>query len=81
LKERKGDRDRKMKFKSFRAQLKAIHAWGQQESQDLSVIKQPVLVVNGDNDKMIPSQYHEAFVKTALDFLGHKFRTFKKIKI
>jgi pimeloyl-ACP methyl ester carboxylesterase len=55
LKERKTDRDKKMSFKSFGAQLKAIHAWGLQAPQDLSVIKQPVLVVNGDNDKMVPS--------------------------
>ncbi|OFY62218.1 MAG: hypothetical protein A3H98_04450 [Bacteroidetes bacterium RIFCSPLOWO2_02_FULL_36_8] len=26
-----------------------------QKPQDLSVIKQPVLVVNGDSDKMVPS--------------------------
>lgn len=79
-------------------QLKAIHAWGIQEPQDLSVIKQPVLVANGDNDRMVPSsnthdlrkripnseiiiykdaghgsifQYHESFVKSALNFLAH----------
>jgi len=55
LRERKANRDNKIKFKSFGAQLKAVHAWGVQDPQDLSVIKQPVLVVNGDNDKMVPS--------------------------
>jgi len=55
LKERKENRDKKMGFGSFRHQLTAIHAWGLQTPQDLSVIKQPVLVANGDNDKMVPS--------------------------
>lgn len=32
-----------------------IHAWGLQAPQDLSVIRQPVLVANGDNDRMVPS--------------------------
>ena len=55
LKERKDDRDKKMKIGNFQKQLKAIHAWGLQAPQDLSVIKQPVLVANGDNDRMVPS--------------------------
>jgi pimeloyl-ACP methyl ester carboxylesterase len=55
LKERKENRDKKMKIGNFQRQLKAIHAWGQQAPQDLSVIKQPVLVANGDNDRMVPS--------------------------
>jgi pimeloyl-ACP methyl ester carboxylesterase len=55
LKERRKDRDRKINIGSLQQQLKAIHAWGLQASQDLSVIKQPVLVANGDNDRMVPS--------------------------
>ena len=55
LKERKENRDKKMPLGNFQRQLKAIHAWGLQSPQDLSVIKQPVLVVNGDNDRMVPS--------------------------
>jgi len=55
LKERKDNRDKKMKIGNFQRQLKAIHAWGSQAPQDLSVIKQPVLVANGDNDRMVPS--------------------------
>ncbi|MBO9729948.1 MAG: alpha/beta hydrolase [Chitinophaga sp.] len=31
------------------------HAWALQTPQDLSVIKQPVLVANGDNDRMVQS--------------------------
>jgi len=55
LKERKEDRDKRMGIGNFQRQLKAIHDWGLQKPQDLSVIKQPVLVANGDNDRMVPS--------------------------
>lgn len=55
LNERKNDRDKKISIKSFSNQLKAIHAWGLQKPQDLSVIKQPTLIANGDNDRMVPS--------------------------
>ena len=55
LKERKDDRDKKFKLKRLKLQINAIVAWGLQAPQDLSVIKQPVLIVNGENDKMIPS--------------------------
>jgi pimeloyl-ACP methyl ester carboxylesterase len=44
-----------MKIGNFQRQLKAIHAWGLQSPQNLSAIKQPVLVVNGDNDRMVPT--------------------------
>jgi len=56
LKERTEARDKKQSLGSFQRQLKAIHAWALQEPQDLSVIKIPVLVVNGDNDRMVPSR-------------------------
>lgn len=36
-------------------QLNAIKAWGLQAPQDLTVIKQPVLIVNGENNKMVLS--------------------------
>lgn len=55
LKERTENRDKEIGLKSFANQLKAIHAWGLQKPQDLSVIKHPVLVANGDNDRMVPS--------------------------
>lgn len=51
----KENRDKKPKLKTFNAQLKAIHAWALQKPADLSGIKQPVLVVNGESDKMVPS--------------------------
>jgi len=55
IKERTENRDKKISIKSFGNQLKAIHSWGLQKPQDLSVIKQPVLIANGDNDRMVPS--------------------------
>jgi len=97
IKERTENRDKNMRLRSFTNQLKAIHAWGLQAPQDLSVIKQNVLIANGDNDRMVPSinthdlakritnselivykdaghggifQYHEGFVKKALEFLA-----------
>ena len=55
LKERAEDRDKAISPISFRAQLKAIHAWATQRPSDLSRIRQPVLVANGDQDRMVPS--------------------------
>jgi pimeloyl-ACP methyl ester carboxylesterase len=96
LEERTNDRDKAISVGSFRAQLKAIHRWGQQEPADLSSIHQPVLVMNGESDKMVPTkntvdldrrlpnsqlvvypdaghggvfQFHEDFVRRALEFL------------
>jgi pimeloyl-ACP methyl ester carboxylesterase len=96
LKERSEDRDKPVSITAFIAQLKAIRAWGRQAPDDLSSIRQPVLVANGASDKMVPSsnsadlarrlpnaelvlysdaghggifQYHEEFVKKALEFL------------
>jgi pimeloyl-ACP methyl ester carboxylesterase len=96
LQERTNDRDKAISVGSFRAQLKAIHRWGQQQPADLASIHQPVLVMNGESDKMVPTkntvdldrrlpnsqlvvypdaghggvfQFHEDFVKRALEFL------------
>ena len=55
LKERTDNRDKAISPIAFRSQLKAIHAWGRQEPSDLSAIQQPVLVANGDQDRMVPS--------------------------
>src|SRR5256885_5443646 len=46
LEERTSDRDKAISVRSFRAQLKAIHRWGQQQPTDLSSIHQPGLVAN-----------------------------------
>ena len=96
LEERTNDRDKAISVRSFRAQLRAIHRWGQQRPADLASIRQPVLVMNGESDRMVPSkntveldrrlpnsqlviypdaghggvfQFHEDFVKLALEFL------------
>jgi pimeloyl-ACP methyl ester carboxylesterase len=96
LEERTDDRDKAISIGSFRAQLKAIHRWGQQTPANLASIHQPALVMNGESDKMVPTkntvdldrrlpnsqlvvypdaghggvfQFHEDFVKRALEFL------------
>jgi pimeloyl-ACP methyl ester carboxylesterase len=55
LKERTEDRDASISLPAFWAQLKATHAWGLQEPSDLSVIQHPVLVANGEEDRMVPT--------------------------
>jgi pimeloyl-ACP methyl ester carboxylesterase len=56
LEERTNDRDKTISVRSFRAQLKAIHRWGQHKPADLASIHQPVLVMNGESDKMVPTK-------------------------
>jgi pimeloyl-ACP methyl ester carboxylesterase len=56
LKERTTDRDKAISVRAFRAQLKAIHRWGLEKPADLASIHQPVLVANGESDKMVPSK-------------------------
>lgn len=55
LNERTEHRDKPVSFAAFLSQLKAIRAWGKQAPANLSAIKHPVLVANGDADKMVPS--------------------------
>lgn len=55
LKERSENRDKEISVSAFIAQLSALRAWGQKNTADLSVVKQPVLVVNGDQDRMVPT--------------------------
>jgi pimeloyl-ACP methyl ester carboxylesterase len=57
LKERTDDRDKRISMQARRAQLKAIRAAGMSAPDDLSVIAQPVLVVNGDRDLMVSSAH------------------------
>jgi len=56
---RTADRDRKTSAESVRAQLSAIVAWGSSSSRvngtRLRYITQPVLIVNGKNDVMVPT--------------------------
>ena len=56
LKVRDAHRDAAVTPKVFLRQLKAITAWGTQPPQDLGVIRQPVLIANGDHDIMVPSE-------------------------
>ena len=55
LKERTDNRDKAISLKSYFAQLAAIHSWGLERPQDLSGIHQPVLVANGESDRMVPT--------------------------
>ncbi len=55
LKERTENRDKEISVSAFLSQLRALRAWGQSVPVDLSVVKQPVLVVNGDDDRMVPT--------------------------
>lgn len=55
LQERTDDHDKEISVSAFLAQLKALRVWGQKAPADLSVIQQPVLVVNGDDDRMAPT--------------------------
>lgn len=59
LKERTVDRDAAISNKAFRTQLKAIQKFGRSAPSDLSVITQPTLIANGDNDRMVPSVLSE----------------------
>ena len=55
LQERTADRDTPITIKSYFAQLKACRRWGKEEPHDLSLVHQPVLLANGDNDRMLPT--------------------------
>lgn len=55
LNERTDNRDTEISVAAYIAQLQALRAWGQKKPADLSVLKQPVLVVNGDHDRMVPT--------------------------
>jgi len=56
LKERSQDRDKESSVTVLQAQLRALRRWGSKEPADLSQIQQPVLVANGDSDRMVPSK-------------------------
>ena len=55
LQERTEDRDKAIAVGAYFAQLEALRAWGQKQPADLSVIRQPSLVANGDDDRMVPT--------------------------
>ena len=55
LKERTKDLDAPVSDETVQAQLAAIQAWGQGDATKLGTVQHPVLVVNGDDDVMVPS--------------------------
>lgn len=59
LKERTQDRDTPIKIQALQRQLKAIKTWGRSAPADLSKIKQPTLIANGDHDRMVPTALSE----------------------
>jgi pimeloyl-ACP methyl ester carboxylesterase len=54
LKERTKDLDAPVSDETVQAQLAAIQAWGQGDATTLETVQHPVLVVNGDDDVMVP---------------------------
>src|SRR5438105_5276246 len=48
-------RIRPVSNETVQAQLAAIQAWGQGDATTLGTVQHPVLVVNGDDDVMVPS--------------------------
>ncbi|RHW28178.1 alpha/beta hydrolase [Nocardioides immobilis] len=57
LAERTADRSRPISRQATLAQLRAITAGGLHAPDDLSVVKVPVLVANGDHDLMVASEH------------------------
>lgn len=55
LKERRAERDKEPTPGAFLRQLRAIKDWGRQAPQDLSRLRLPVLIANGDHDIMVPT--------------------------
>ncbi|MNR83282.1 putative non-heme bromoperoxidase BpoC [compost metagenome] len=55
INKRTENRDKEITLSAYRAQLKALKKWGSKKPADLSVIQQPVLVANGDHDRMVPT--------------------------
>lgn len=56
LQERTEDRDKEIAVSAFLAQLSALSDWESKPPADLSVVKQPVLIANGDSDRMVASE-------------------------
>lgn len=55
LQERSENRDKEITLTAYLSQLRALKAWGRKKPADLSVVRQPVLIVNGDTDRMVPT--------------------------
>lgn len=55
LEERTADREPRVRPSVLRAQLAAVHRWGQAASLDHAVHTGPTLIVHGDRDLLVPS--------------------------
>ena len=55
INERTENRDKEITISAYRSQLKALKKWGNKTPADLSVVQQPVLIANGDHDRMVPT--------------------------
>lgn len=55
LNERTENRDAPARDETIGAQIAAIDNWGASEATDLSTIKHPVFIANGDQDIMVPT--------------------------
>ena len=49
------DADKPTRLKTLRRQLRAVVGWSKSPAQDFSSVTQRVWVVNGDNDRMVPT--------------------------
>ena len=67
IKERKQNRDKMISLKGYYTQLKAINRWGKSTPADLSKIKQLILVVNGEADRMVPTENSYDLVQRLLN--------------
>jgi hypothetical protein len=55
LKQWTDNRDKGLKFRNLQAQLHVINVWGHEPPADLLGFTLPVLVINGDHDRMVPT--------------------------
>ncbi|TKV58338.1 alpha/beta hydrolase [Nakamurella flava] len=55
LGQRTENRDRAVSVAAFLTQLAAVRRWGRGTSVDLTRLRQPTMIVNGDDDRMVPT--------------------------
>lgn len=56
INKRKRHRDKTISLKAYKRQLDAITKWGKDNPADLSQILQPTLIINGQHDRMVPTE-------------------------
>lgn len=67
LQERTDHRDAEITTWAYVSQLQALRAWGQKQPANLSAVRQPVLVANGDDDRMVPTSNSHDLAKRLPD--------------